>query len=328
MPAAGATWALPIHGMPGRKIQQRRLVRKAHIKFEALAPATLRRYKIAVNRFFVWRKSAGYSLPKTLERLDFLSGEFVNFLYQDERPLGWAGDFLSGIKRLFPRCRRHLETTGLYYKNWVKAVHRVRAFPFSPELARGVAAMALLDKQPLFAAAVLLCFVGLLRVGEVTQLKAGQIKCLSNSVALISLPDSKGAQRKGSSESVLIREALLVQVLKHLKSNTSDADLIFSQSYRSFAASLIYYVKCFGLSHPNLTPHGLRRGGATWHFCKFQSYDKTQEHGRWAQARTARIYIDEAMTEHGFALLPSDGQNKLVRANSLLSSLLKQTFPE
>ncbi len=106
-------------------------VRKVHIKFESMAPKTLIKYKVAVRRFFWWRRPAGFSYPSDLTELDFQVGEFFNHLYLDESPLGWAQDCLSGLKRLFPRCRRHLETATLYYGNWVKATKRVKALPFN-----------------------------------------------------------------------------------------------------------------------------------------------------------------------------------------------------
>ncbi len=76
MQAAGATSALLFNAMPVKLPKWKKLVRKTHIKYEALSETSLRRYQVAVQRLFVWRS------------------EFVNFLYLDERPLGWAGDTL------------------------------------------------------------------------------------------------------------------------------------------------------------------------------------------------------------------------------------------
>ena len=43
-------------------------------------------------------------------------------------------------------------------------------------------------------------------------------------------------------------------------------------------------------------PHSLRRGGATAHFLEHGSLDKTAIRGRWSSAKTARIYINEAVS--------------------------------
>ena len=46
-----------------------------------------------------------------------------------------------------------------------------------------------------------------------------------------------------------------------------------------------------------MTSHCLRRGGATWHFKLYSSFDRTASHGRWSQVKTCRLYIDEAMSD-------------------------------
>ena len=44
-------------------------------------------------------------------------------------------------------------------------------------------------------------------------------------------------------------------------------------------------------------PYSMRRGGATLLFKLSQSYDHVTQRGRWAHARTACIYINEAQAE-------------------------------
>jgi integrase len=329
MQEAGATTALlPLTMMVVRRqpLHPVQKVRKLHLKFVSISPATTRRYKIAVHRFFVWRKSAGHSAVSSLAQLDQLGGEYLNFLWQDDSPLYWAGDFVSGLKRLYPACKRHLDTTKLYYDNWVKVTPRRRAFPFTLDLIRGVAALALIDGQPRLAGAFLVCFAGLLRVAEVMHLKQEDVKFLNPRVVVLLLPESKGAKRKGQTESVMIRDPTLVKILAFCVKTCGSDGLVFGGTYRAFAKALIEFAAVFGLKHPNLTPHGLRRGGATWHFGRFLSYDKTQAHGRWAQARTAKLYIDEAMAESGIASIPLDGQAKLAEANSIIAVLISQHF--
>ena len=53
-----------------------------------------------------------------------------------------------------------------------------------------------------------------------------------------------------------------------------------------------------------LTPYSLRRGGATWHFQQYGSLSRTTVHGRWADERTARIYIDGALAQLGEWCIP------------------------
>ncbi len=132
---------------------------------------------------------------------------------QDERPTGWAGDCLAGCKRFNPQCRRHLVTASAYYKNWHKATQRVRALPLSPAMVQAMASFCMISGQIRLGAGLLLCFAGLLRVGELISVQMGQINCLKSDLALLTLPDSKGAKRKGQPESVMIRDVSIVRVL-------------------------------------------------------------------------------------------------------------------
>ena len=52
-----------------------------------------------------------------------------------------------------------------------------------------------------------------------------------------------------------------------------------------------------GFSPGTLTPYGIRRGVATWHFLRFGSLSITAALGRWESERTARIYAEGAAAE-------------------------------
>ena len=125
------------------------------------------------------------------------------------------------------------------------------------------------------------------------------ITCLQDNLAILSLHDSKGAKRPGDEEVVFISDPMLIRVLRSSKQSASAEAWLFDGNYRDFNFTLQDAAAFFGLSHLNLTPHGLRRGSATWHCALYQSYDRTQQHGRWQQTMTAKIYIDEDLTEIG-----------------------------
>ena len=60
------------------------------------------------------------------------------------------------------------------------------------------------------------------------------------------------------------------------------------------------------LSAAGYKPHSMRRGGATHHFHRSGSLDRTAVRGRWRHVETARIYIDEAARSLAeFALPPA-----------------------
>ena len=75
--------------------------------------------------------------------------------------------------------------------------------------------------------------------------------------------------------------------------------------------------KC-SLQHPRLTPYGLRRGGATNHFLEQGSYDRTAELGRWAQIKTAHLYIEGAAAELGEWTVNAAGTNLMKKLHQVL----------
>ena len=131
----------PVH-MPARRVRMRRQVQIAHLKYPAITHTTLRRYKLSVKSFFAWARSSKLRLPHSFLELDGQLSEYFNFLFLDDRPMHWAADSLSGFKRLLPSCKRHLNISNLYYKNWTKCLMRERAIPLSANLVQGMAAAA------------------------------------------------------------------------------------------------------------------------------------------------------------------------------------------
>ena len=95
-----------------------------------------------------------------------------------------------------------------------------------------------------------------------------------------------------------------------------------------FAFCVLYNacVDYFGISHLKPTPHGLRRGGATWHFGLYGSYDKAAAHGRWTQTRTAKIYTDTATAAIAEVTLSSEGKARLADATMCFPPVFARTF--
>ena len=310
--------------MTRSKPRRKPLTKKAHIKHEGITDKTLVKYRVAVRRFFDWLKDNGEQLPNDLDNLDNVAGEFVNDLYQDDRPLGWASEFSCGLKRLYPKCSKKLQITSSYVKNWQRATKRVRALPLEQEILLAMASIAIVKKRQSLAAILLIGFNGLLRANEMLRLTYGQISILRKDTMVITLEDTKGSKRSGQVESVLIKETSLVPAVARLKQGRAAADRIYDGTYRTLSQDIIQLADEIGLKHPNLTSHGIRRGGATWYFSKTRSYDLTQEHGRWSSMKAAKAYINAATAEAGAASLPEWGEEKKVRAVRCLSHLLKK----
>ena len=105
--------------------------RRGHVKYAGLQLSTIRKYNLAIKRFFVWLDSAEKTIPVSLEDLDEAVGEYINHLYQDDLPVGWASDVVCGFKRFYPKCRKSLQISAGYLRNWNKSVSRTQALPLT-----------------------------------------------------------------------------------------------------------------------------------------------------------------------------------------------------
>ena len=252
--------------MPRKPLKPASSVRKSHLKFLGIAAPTRIRYFKAVREFFKWRKTNCVAPALGPEEVDEQLAEFVNSLFQRDRPLYIAGDALSGLKRFYPRLRRRLDLSGMYYKTWVKLIKRRKAIPLTKDLVRGMAVAGILYGRPDFAAAILVGFAGLLRTGEICSIQMKDVRIVRDDLMSISLDNSKGALRSGTSESVLLRDPALINIIRSLNFKFGDERNLFKGDYRAFRC-MYSKAACFsGLHNDRATPHGIRRGGATWHF--------------------------------------------------------------
>ncbi|CAK0908038.1 unnamed protein product, partial [Prorocentrum cordatum] len=304
-----------------------RLLNRLCRRFAAFSIAS-NTYVLTFWTVSAWNHSdaASRRLRETLGELDEEVGEYINHLYLDSYPQGWAIDLVSAMKRYYPKCRKKLNIASLYLKNWARVTERRRAIPASRDLVIGMAVAALFERKVRLAFGILLSFVGLLRVGEIIGATGRQLAVFGGgSLLTLALPDSKGAKRTGDTEQVTVYDPLVLKLAAIITSNTEPNEKILQLTYAEFAKELTRLGRMFGVRSPRFTPYCLRRGGATWHFTKYSSYDATVDLGRWAQVRTAKLYIDQATAETTELLLPSWGLRRLELAVKIIDELVTQT---
>lgn len=103
-----------------------------------------------------------------------------------------------------------------------------------------------------------------------------------------------------------------------------DGESLQAMAFRKFAKAILELAGTFGFHDQSLTPYCVRRGGATWHFTTYQCYDSTQALGRWANAKTARLYINQATSEVGLLSLPTWGKRRVARGVATVSTLVER----
>jgi integrase len=185
-----------------------------------------------------------------------------------------------------------------------------------------MAVVAIRQGRPRMGVLFILGFLGLMRVSELISLRANQLSFYVGKCH-VALPDSKGAKLKGSAEIVVVRDAGLIAVLFSWYGRSDPQDLLFPFSYYEVACEMRHTAAFFGGYVKTLSPHSLRRGGATWYFSLHASYDKLMLHGRWAQLSTAKRYVDEAVCDACNHSLNQENSAKLKLAAGALTVSLK-----
>lgn len=169
---------------------------------------------------------------------------------------------------------------------------------------------------------LLTVFLGLFRVEELLSLKFAQLTFLSEALLYVIIPDSKGAKLKRQPENICIKDVRLLAALRRLYSESQGYDLVFPFTYTQVQDCLKQAASFFGLPVDLATSHCLRRGGATWHFAAFISFDLTCEHGRWRNANTCRVYINTATADLAALELSQEALETLNKAAGALPAVL------
>ena len=114
-----------------------------------------------------------------------------------------------------------------------------------------------------------------------------------------------------NAEAVYIKDSCLLDLLRHRINCGCPSDALVGFRYNGLSAAINKHVVFSGVAHPHVTPHSLRKRGATCHFKRCQNLDVVQYIGRWSQARTAKLYIDEVLADCNEAELSVEGRRKL-----------------
>ena len=122
----------------------------------------------------------------------------------------------------------------------------------------------------------------------------------------------------------MLKQPHIVKFIAEAVEHMGPRELIYKGPHPYLGRDLIRICLSFGLSHRNLTPYGLRRGGATWLFKESLSYDLVQNMGRWAEAKTFKIYMNEAMAVLGQHTVPNWGISKIERCVRAFTHTLSQ----
>ena len=292
--------------------------RRGTLKDKLISPTTHDRYTKAVKRHLTFVKRYHKEWPRTKPRLDTVTSEFIEMLWEEDEPLSYASDALSGLQFFMPGLRKHLPCSWRLIGAWKRAEIPDRASPFLPAFAVAVAAFAAFT--PSESLAILVGFHALLRTGEILglQWRHFEINLLQN-LGILCLPSTKSGKRRNEVESVTLTDNVLLNLLHLASAHFEPGRFLVERPAGAFRALFEQAVLAAKLPAGTWKPYSIRRGGATQHFREHGSMDATALRGRWANLRTCRIYVNEANASlsHLRTTKAQDRHHRLLEKNCL-----------
>ena len=264
---------------------------KLHLKFAGLQGRTLEAYGKALQHFLCYLTRERIRI-RSVSNLDSHLSEYINILYQEGEALSVAGHLLSAIKRFIPEFKLRLPAASQFHRNWQRLHVPVRATPIPVELLEGLAALCLSIDEPALAILLILGFRCFLRTNEMLHLQWNHLLVLPGQQCInLILPFSKTSQ--GNPQVLRVEDPLVLQLLQRFRPAADSPAMLWPLSLRKFHRTWKQLLRCLGFSSTSFSPYGIRRGGATYFFLTCGNIDTTVARGRWANARVARIYIDD-----------------------------------
>ncbi len=266
-------------------------------------PATKKRYNLAIDKFLQFLRSEGLVLPKERHRLDALTSEYLEHLWRSGEGRALASDTLAGLQDHDPRLKGQLPCTWRLLKVWNANEVPNRAPPLPEVVMEAMVGYCILHEKPLVALSLLLGFYGMMRTGEVLNLRRTQVEVKGpDGPAILSLGLTKSGKRQGAAESITIT---VHEVCRRLWQWKSSPHMMLAPSSSWWRKEFRHILDALGLSSFEFRPYSLRRGGATFRFTKHGSLDRLLVQGRWQAVRTARIYINEGLSVLAEMKVPS-----------------------
>ena len=264
--------------------------KRKHLSEVGIAKRTLDIYQREVSLFLDYLDACSIAYPQTFVQLDHQLAEYINVLYQEGESLSRAGWVLSGLKRLYPRCRKELQT---WYTNWTRDHTPQRATPITWHIVQGFIGLCISQRGFSLALTILLNFVFFLRTGEAMNLNVSDISLVhSSSTVVLRLGYTK--MSKHFQQFVAYSDASFFALAAYLLNKCDPVGKVWPYSLTYFRRCFSALSAFFDLSSCHFVPYSLRRGGATHFYGVDKALDYVMVQGRWKDQRTARQYLDDA----------------------------------
>ena len=315
-----------VESMPKRHLEApteegRAKARKAlgRLKDLTVQPVTRARYVQARESFYGWLHDENLVLPTSAFHLDSVVSDYLGFLWASGKGRSTGSNILAALQDAQPHLRGKLKQSWRLMKAWVANEIPNRAPPMPLDVLHVMVGHALFKKEVDFALSLLLAFHGLLRTGELLNVKARHVSVSSpKGLAVLSLGLTKSGKRQGAAENVTIHGEDICRRLYAWKKDVSQDTFLAGTAYmwrKKFADTL----QAVHFQDFDFRPYSLPRGGATYYFQLTGSFDKLLTLGRWVAISTARIYVNDGLAILAEITLPWTPSNRNFRSQYLKS---------
>lgn len=266
----------------------------------ALAPATLRAYRLNLDRFLRHtRLNLSQLLLLPPSQIDLRLSAFIDHLFSVRGSYDYACQALFGLVYQCPSLRLQLGESRLRLRGWKRLKKHRSHPPITWELTVVFATVMAKWGRHAEAVATLLAFDCYLRVGELTRLLYADVVQPNDprtGSAHRTMALRLAVTKTGPNQWVaLARSDVAVALQDYLAAFPFLAgDRIFPFSASSFRHLLRDVAVSIGLDHIPYVPHSFRHGGATCDYLQGATIEQIQFRGRWESMRSARRYIQTA----------------------------------
>ncbi|CAK0894411.1 unnamed protein product [Prorocentrum cordatum] len=234
--------------------------------------------------------------PKSVRNVDQGVALYTEHVWRTGGSLLAVNNALAAVLFVSPSLSGKLKQSWKLQKTWLKLEPNARAMPMPPLLALAFAGAFCWWGLPRAGALLAVGYAGMLRSGEMLQLRRKDIRISQRRMsAIVALRNTKTGQRDGRLELVMIRSRVAVKLLvQHVQQLPPD-ELILNIERGEFMRLFRRVVVALGLTDERVTLYSFRRGGAAHDFLEHGSLELTLLRGRWASARSARVYVQDAV---------------------------------
>ena len=180
----------------------------------------------------------------------------------------------------------------------MESQHLPRCLPVSFDIVKAMVGLCLHWKWLDMAVSIYLSYKALLRMCELVCITYGDFVIADNHQSFIlALYGGKTVTPHGKIENVKVSDPSLAALLSLLQNQRAIGDRVFPGQAPSFRRHLDSLVQALQLENELITPHSMRRGGATDHYRVHGNLHATTVVGRWQSVKTCRLYIDQAIAD-------------------------------